>query len=192
MTEQETPRVAPQGVTEYFQAIEAANATFKAAMESVDAKYAANSETYEQRQTWREERRPIDAAHTAAHEAAWSALKGSSDPLVKWIAENCEEYRGEAGTILKALPATADELDDLAEENEWCTTWNAFRDRAIAAGVLPGARPMSVARKALFDQIDDEACCRLGSSAKRRVSKALDVLIEEALKAAREPEAAVA
>lgn len=193
MTDQEAPRVAPQGVTEYFAAVEAANATHRADLSALLAKYpdryGNGDEALAQRHAVREGRRLIEDHYIAAAEAAWSALKASSDPLVKWIAENCGDYRSEAATVLEALPATPEELDDLAGEEEWCETWDSFRNRATDAGVLPEAGPRSKARTALFDQIDDETCCRLDAGARRRVAEALDTVIQEALEAARKPEA---
>lgn len=81
--------------------------------------------------------------HTATVSAAWARLKGSSDPLVVWVAHNCGGYKEEARTFLAALPATLDELDDLAEEQGWCNDWDGrggcgmnFRQLMLDAGVL--------------------------------------------------------
>jgi hypothetical protein len=76
-----------------------------------------------------------------AQSDAWKALKGSADPLARWIAENCEDYRYEATHVLRALPASMDELDALARENGWCGAWDDLRRRAEQAGVLPDASP---------------------------------------------------
>lgn len=75
----------------------------------------------------------------AAEVDAWQALKTAADPLVRWIAENCEDYRFEAASVLRALPASMDELDALARENGWCGMWGGFRRQAEQAGVLPAA-----------------------------------------------------
>lgn len=75
----------------------------------------------------------------AAETDAWKALKTAADPLVRWIAENCEDYRFEAAFVLRALPASMDELDALARENGWCGMWGGFRRQAEQAGVLSAA-----------------------------------------------------
>jgi len=76
---------------------------------------------------------------------AWNALKQCSDPLVSWIVDNCKDYQLEARAVLKALPATVEELDRLAEDEGWCHIWDNFRaqaaeDGAIVLPQLPGAR----------------------------------------------------
>ena len=80
---------------------------------------------------------------------AWNALKQCSDPLVSWIVDNCKDYQPEARAVLKALPATVEELDRLAEDENWCQIWDNFRARAAEDGaiVLP---QLSTAREALI------------------------------------------
>ncbi|MET9385326.1 hypothetical protein ABZY09_30705 [Streptomyces sp. NPDC002928] len=196
MAEQETPRVAPQGVKEYSEAIEAAEAAYAAALVQLDAKYpqrdaygSTDSEGYKQYQAWREEQADAGAADDATKTTAWDALKGSPDPLVKWIAENCEEYHSAAATILKALPATLEELDELAADRDWCSVWDGFRNDAIRAGVISDVVPPTPARKAVFAVIDSESCCRMDAGARRKIGKALDALLQEALAAAQQPAA---
>ncbi|MFF7452223.1 MULTISPECIES: hypothetical protein [unclassified Streptomyces] len=121
-------------------------------------RYGYGEDAQRQASAYSEEVRKAYATCTDAQEAAWGALKASSDPLVKWIAENCAGYRGEAQRILSLLPATVDELDDLAETNGWCSVWANFRQQAIDAGVVPGIKPLSPARKAVFERIDQEGC----------------------------------
>jgi hypothetical protein len=87
-------------------------------------------------------RRPnLYDARDSAQSDAWEALKGSADPLVRWIAENCGDYHCEATHVLRALPASMDELDALARMKGWCGMWKEFRRRAEQAGVLPDASP---------------------------------------------------
>lgn len=78
--------------------------------------------------------------------AAWEALKGSRDPLVAWIAKNCREHSEEAQIVLRALPASMDELDALAFEKGWCGAWRGYVVRARAADVLPQAQPEASGR----------------------------------------------
>lgn len=80
---------------------------------------------------------PAQAALDAARKGPWEAAKKSADPLVRWIAKNCEEYRAEALLVLKALPAPMAELDALAKDKGWCDQWDAFKRFAEQDGVLP-------------------------------------------------------
>ncbi|MFC8436498.1 hypothetical protein [Streptomyces sp. NPDC057253] len=187
MTEQEAREMLPE-VRAYVEAIEAASAEEDKVRQAAAARYP-------KRFDWDEEgQRQISAhnkvtgeayrARVHAQDDAWSALKTSSDPLVRWIAENCAEYRDHARQVLSALPATLGELDALAEQGGWCGVWDAFRQRAIDAGAMPGPVPPSPARKAVLDLIDREGCCAMGSASRRRIGEALDALIQEALTSA--------
>ncbi|MDQ1041795.1 hypothetical protein [Streptomyces sp. V4I2] len=154
-------------VQKYVESVEAATTAQSAAV-------TAAGEKYPERHGYGEEGRRQDSAYSEeigkaytmsadAQKAAWEALKTSDDPLVKWIAENCGEYRTEAQYILAILPATADELDDLADTRDWCGVWGDFRQRAIDAGVMPGITPPSPARKAVFERIDREGLLSHGT-----------------------------
>jgi hypothetical protein len=88
--------------------------------------------------------RELDAVYEVykiARNTAWQGLKESTDPLVRWIAEHCKDYQGEAIAILRALPASLEDLDTIAYDASWCGVWGEFRERAEAAGVLPGMTP---------------------------------------------------
>lgn len=178
-------------VRKYVESVDAANAAYKAAVDAAAAKYPERfgftEDGERQARAFDKEADAAYAACNAARTTAWDALKASSDPMVKWIAENCAQYKGEAQHVLSALPATVDELDELADRQGWCGVWGEFRQQAIDAGVMPGFTPPSPARKALFDQIDREGCCRMGASSKARIGKALDALISEAMATAASP-----
>lgn len=125
--------------------------------------------------------REMDEAHAKSRvtvNEAWNGIKQASDPLARWIAENCKDYQGEALIILKALPATLAELDELADDQDFCNIWDQFRGRAQEAGVLPGAQPETPARKAVVDFVTYEAC--LDRRGRRRLNTLLDALLAEA------------
>lgn len=175
-------------VRAFIDAREAASTAYRSAMEGVEEQFPKRYDYHSD--DGREQRRKYSAAREAAagvehkaQEEAWEKLAESADPLVRWIAQNCDEYRGEAQTVLRTLPATLDELDELAMERDWCGTWAGFRDQAIAAGVVSGVKPLSEARKAVLDGIDAVACCRLDGGARTRVNKLLDAFLEAETKA---------
>lgn len=120
----------------------------------------------------------------AARTAAWAALKESSDPLVKWIAQNCRDYRDHAETILRALPATEAELNDIAESGEWCEVWDGFKERAIEAGVMPGFTPPTPAVRAVLDFMTHDVGLR--RSYRPRVRELLAAVVKEAQESATE------
>ncbi|MEV5762744.1 hypothetical protein AB0L61_39000 [Streptomyces tendae] len=183
MTEQGAQQMLPD-VRKFIDAVEAATAARRAAVDTAAEKYpnryGRSQDAQRQALAYSDE---IERAYTTCsdvREAAWNALKTSGDPLVRWIAENCAEYPMEARQVLTALPAALNDLDAVAEVGGWCSVWNAFRQRAIDAGVVPGVTPVSQARRAVFDLIDREACCPMGQASKRRIGEALDALIQEA------------
>jgi hypothetical protein len=141
MAEQEARRVLPE-VQKYVESMDAADraqgAALDAASEKNPQRYGYGEEARRQRAAYGEEVTASYQTWSDAQRAAWEALKGSGDPLVKWIAENCAEYRADARVILTALPATLGELDALAEAEGWCPVWDGFRQRALDAGVAPG------------------------------------------------------
>jgi len=105
-------------------------------------KCSANEITYGEMLAQQDE---LHRAWMVATNEAWNALKQCSDPLVSWIVDNCKDYQSEARAVLKALPATVEELDRLAEDEDWCHIWDNFRaqaagDGAIALPQLPTAR----------------------------------------------------
>lgn len=88
--------------------------------------------------------------------AAWNALGESTDPVVKFIAENCQNYASEAIEVLKALPATLDQLEKVADELDWCGVWGRFVDRAIEAGVFGDEGRISAEYRVLKNYLTDD------------------------------------
>lgn len=189
MTDSQTRELLPE-VQAYITAKDEAERAGREAERALTAKYRdahndVGSSYYSdaKRELRNEHNREQDAAYQTSRIAineAWNKLSQSSDPLVRWIEENCKEYQGYAIQVLKALPATLEELDALAEGEDWCNIWDQFRDRAVEAGVMPGYTPLSAARHAVFQQITKESCDHLGPAAKRRINALLDALLAEA------------
>lgn len=123
-------------VEQYMAAIEAARETFDAAYDA--ARDSGIRHTWDGSACARcEAEAPFRQAYSDARDAAWETLKGSTEPLVRWIAENCSNCQSEALAVLQALPASMDELNEIAIEQEWCEVWTDFVRLADAAGVLP-------------------------------------------------------
>lgn len=82
--------------------------------------------------------------------AAWSELKKSENPQVKYVAENFSSYHREhAEEVFKILPATVTELDQLAVDKGWCDDWDRFLARAQRDGVVENHPPRSAEREEL-------------------------------------------
>ena len=78
--------------------------------------------------------------YEATRRTAWEQLLRdvADDPLAAWIVEHAmPTYPDQAIVVLKALPATLDQLDQLAEDNDWCDTWAEQVTAARTAGALP-------------------------------------------------------
>lgn len=69
--------------------------------------------------------------------AAWVDMATkTSDPLALWIIKNCSERQEEALIVLEALPASLEELNEIANEYGWCGDWDEFVAQAQADGVI--------------------------------------------------------
>jgi hypothetical protein len=176
-TKQKLPEVET-----YLKALDDARKKFEADDLAAAEKYPRrddwnSDESHAQRRQFRADRDAAYEVQRRANAEAWNALKESSDPLVKWIAENCGDHRPEATQVLSVLPATADELDELAGDRDWCGVWDQFRDSAEQAGVMPGVPPLSESRKTFLDGVDG-LCCRLSPKNRREVNALLDAFLE--------------
>ena len=154
MADTETRQMLPE-VQAYITGRDEAAEALNKAERDLAAKYPRrydydySDETRSQRAGYREE---INEAHTKAQVAqneAWNALTQSSEPLVRFIAENCKDYQSYAVEVLRVLPATVDELDELADDQDWCHIWNQFRDRAVEQGLFGEIPKPSEARIAM-------------------------------------------
>lgn len=123
------------------------NTTEKTVLPDVQAYFAKRDRLAEAIKTatasYEEARKAVraaeDAFHNGDHWEDFAELAKSADPLVAFIGRNCADYPDEAETILKALPATIEELEDIAIERHWCSRWEAFMRKAIEEGVVTPA-----------------------------------------------------
>lgn len=67
----------------------------------------------------------------------WYEVANMDDQLAKWIIGNCKDYMGEAIKILEILPATSEEMQKVAKDNEFCSSWDELVRRAQTDGVYP-------------------------------------------------------
>jgi len=133
-------------VEQYIATAEAVRSTYSEQYRAARNKYNAREIGYDEMRTSQDAEQRI---WQVATNEAWNALKACSDPLVSWIVDNCKDHQSQATAVLEALPATVEELDRLAEDENWCQIWDNFRARAAEDGaiVLP---QLSTAREALI------------------------------------------
>ncbi len=61
----------------------------------------------------------------------------AADPFVQWLARvPLLQFPDQTLSIMRALPATLDVLNETALALGWCPTWYRYVDRARADGVL--------------------------------------------------------
>lgn len=94
-----------------------------------------SDEEYSKRsQEWREKNRD---KWERKHALAKKISGETENKLVGFILDNyVEEYDWQSMLILEALPATLDELDNIAKDQGWCAVWSRGVNKAIAAGVI--------------------------------------------------------
>jgi hypothetical protein len=135
-------------VEEYAKAVDEAQAEYDAAYVLAGSNYNENVsglrglERDKMYQDFNTERRALQNIRRAKIDLAWARLGLSGDPLLRWIATQVDaSYRPDhADKIVRMLPATLDQMRKVAQENEWCSDFTMFVDRAIAAGVLDDGR----------------------------------------------------
>jgi hypothetical protein len=124
-------------IKQYLDAYDGALATFNEGKEKLTQKYD------EQRRTlgylpdeFYDELNVLESARNNTRREAWEVLDTSEDKLVKFIYAECKQYMPEASKVLRELPATYTQLEEFADGQGWCGTWNTFLDRAVAAGAV--------------------------------------------------------
>ena len=101
---------------------------------------------------YEETERTAWAVYEETRRTAWEQLLTdvAGDPLAAWIVQHAmPTYQAEALTVLKALPATLeqlDQLDQLADQHAWCGTWADQVTAARIAGVIPAETSQAVTR----------------------------------------------
>lgn len=173
-------------VQQYIEAVEAAQDQYRRV---TDDKYRAteeeaNREGADGKAVWDRYYEAVDAAaaerataRDTARAALREALDREGDKLGVFIVDNAlgGDYRDEALTALKALPATAEELTALARSRSWCNVFDRFLRQARAAGVFG---PVT-ARETLEEWFSSEIYSK-GSSYFRTLGEHLDAVVAEA------------
>lgn len=122
-----------------------------------------------------------------AQVTALSILRRSEQPQIAWLAADEEvvtDYPGQLRVVLEMVPVTLAELDDLADQDDWCGAWHGpdgIRDRMIEAGLFAGVPMPTPARKAIHRWATESM--NLYPSLRRGLDAMLDDLVAETLAA---------
>lgn len=142
-------------VQAYIDAVAGAKATYQSASRAHEA---AHSEAFSgswtpelgrAQEAWYVKNKEIGNAFRVAKNTAWAKLSQSENPLVRFIEEHAKNHQADARKILEALPASLEELEQIADNEGFCDVFGQLRDAAVDAGVVPGHSPLSAARKDL-------------------------------------------
>jgi hypothetical protein len=74
-------------------------------------------------------------------EARRKLRETTKDPMIVWMMDTIRDYWGYIEAVLPLIPATREQLEDLANRQDWCTEFDAFMDQAETAGIIPPANP---------------------------------------------------
>ena len=161
-------------IEQYITTAETVRSAHKEQYYAARFKYNANEITHNEMAVAQ------DAAQrtwTVATNEAWNALKSAADPLVSWIVDNCKDYQSQALEVLKALPATVEELDKLAADEDWCQIWDNFRAQAARDGAID-VPAIPSARLALRRWVEEESC-RLSHDDAAILNRLVDAIVAE-------------
>ena len=122
-------------LTEYEKVERSARAEYRKVRDSARAEY--EKVVVSARTKYEKIRDSAWAEYEKVRDSAWSRIaEESGDHLVSWIIQNASDHQEQALLVLRSLPASLPDLDDLAEGNGWCEAWEDLRSRAIEAGVV--------------------------------------------------------
>lgn len=107
--------------------------------EAYEVRTAEYEEKYrEWHRKFRQEHSDMQNRYLATLNEARAKLKSKTkDPIARWILNNIDGYESYVEKILPILPATRAELEEVANEHDWCSEFDSFMDMATEAGVIP-------------------------------------------------------
>jgi hypothetical protein len=142
---------------------------------SYHRKYSEWSEKYYEGQ------RKLSAEQNKVNREARNTLRTKTkDPMIHWMIDKLSGgYGGYVDSVLKILPATRDELETLANQDEWCSEFDEFLGQATEAGVVPPADQAYDAQE-IIDWVSDEFDV-YGRRYRRDIQVMVNRIVEKAL-----------
>lgn len=177
-------------VQAYFDALAKAKEEYKKAEAEVGERHKVSvlvsrySGEYENARTaaLREVREARQTLDVAPEKARLALLENATDPLVKWIAENtlCD-YTSQSEDVMKQLPASMVELEEWAEGQDFCGTWDMLCREARDAGALEhlpkDARP--VVNGEAWDELSDYLAREFYAETGRKIKKLVKQVVAQ-------------
>lgn len=120
--------------------------------------------------------------HSQALRVARKQLRDETkDPMIIWMMDNIQDYWSYIETVLPELPATREELEDIATQHDWCTEFDSFMEQATEAGVV---EPRNVAWDAeeLVEWVANEYDV-YPREVRREIQRRVNKIVERALAA---------
>lgn len=125
-------------VEEYFNEVEKTRTTYRETIHKLEVEFPRQrTDTY-----YRKADRAGQNFRDATKAARQRLRENSKTSLISWLTDanngvsTSEYYWGHAEQILKILPATQKQIDKVANDGNWCSTWDGLRARALTDGAL--------------------------------------------------------
>lgn len=179
-------------VIEYFDTIskiEDANREWENEQARLRPRYdyslSSNSDYHEKYNAWAdaysdESRKRTAKTNRTTREAMATLREKTSDPMVSWMMEHLATgYGGYVNSVLKILPATRDELETLANSEDWCDEFDNFMAQATEAGAIAPANPKYDAQK-IVKWVADEFDV-YGRRYRSEIQAMVNTIVEKAL-----------
>lgn len=154
-----------------------------------DSRHSEYEKSYrEYQEEYRVWNQKFHAGFTAANEkhketmrAARATLREkTNDPVIKWIMNDMTKgYWSYIEAVLPILPATREQLENLANDQDWCSEFDEFLGQATEAGIIPPVDESYDAQE-IVDWVSDEFDV-YGRRHRRQIQAMVNRIVERAL-----------
>jgi len=121
-----------------------------------------------------------DARRATCEKAYIELGRVTTDPVVRWLVKNLSAYPTYVNEVLPILPATREQLEDLANTHEWCDEFDSFLEQATEAGLIPPPVESSSDAGELITWISEEYDV-YERRIRRRIQGMVDEIVAKAL-----------
>lgn len=178
----------------YFAAKQALNERLVGLRAEIGAKYMVPVYADVYADPWRAKRREADREMEQAKadiyremDDAYAVLKGSSNTVIKWMAENIgrrDGYEGHVEAVLQGLPEgtdtpTYDDVEPIGRRGGWCEEWDTFLQRAVDAGLFTGTVPPKALAE-LYGYLRGQVNSQLYDRTRNKLRRLIDAAVAEA------------
>lgn len=127
-----------------------------------------------------EYREAHDKHRDTMREARHKLRRKTEDPMLIWMMDNIEDYWSYIETVMPILPATREQLENLADEHDWCSEFDGFMERATEAGIVPPVQdPYNTSE--LVEWVVNRDYDDNDRTARRQIQARVNQIVEKAL-----------